>query len=719
MRVTAYVRVSTRHQADQHTIEQQLERLHRYIQDQGWTLPDENIFRDDGYSGSTLHRPGLDRLRDQASMNAYDLVLVTSPDRLARKYVHQVLLIEELEQKGCQVEFLDRPMSQDPHDQLLLQIRGAVAEYERTLITERMRRGRLSKFRAGVLLPWTRPPYGYRLHPERPRDPTGVRIEPAEAAIVAEIFAGYLKDGIGLIRVAEQLYAQQVLSPTGKSRWGLSSLRGILTNPAYTGQVYAGRMHYRPPKIRRSATHPIGHPHDSAVLAPREEWIPVAKIPAIVSQEQFDLVQAKLDKNQSFASRHNTVHQYLLRALVSCGICQLSCYARTVSGKPYGYYICTGKEDAVQARNTMKCPSRFIPAQQLDELVWQDLCDLLTHPDLIAQAMKRAQGEGWLPQELQARQENLRRGKVSLEQQLNRLTEAYLSAVIPLTEYERRRKEIEQRQQGLENQAGQLLAQVNRHKDLAGLVSNIEDFCQRVQTGLSNATFEQKRQLVELLIDRVVVTDSEVEIRYVIPTSRSSELVRFCLLRSDYIRDPNLIWADHFQLLNQVGIARKIMLTVGGAAFFTLNMGLQALFTHQPSHPLAVDRQLLLPAELDGDAAVAVLRPSLSQLFNSSFDFRIVAFAGSVVVTAAWIAQHLANQMDRVCRNQFHRHGSLLFQRAPKILDAFFATSSSRVSRPTKRSSSTIRACSCPLVLPFWNTWAAFSRKTDFQAEIT
>ena len=167
------------------------------------------------------------------------------------------------------------------------------------------------------------------------------------------------------------------------------------------------------------------------------------------------------------------------------------------------------------------------------------------------------------------------------------------------------------------------------------------------------------------------MTDSEVEIRYVIPTSRSSELVRFCLLRSDYFRDPNLIWADHFKLLNQVRIARKIMLTVGGAAFFTLNMGLQALFTHQPSHPLAVDRQLLLPAELDGDAAVAVLRPSLSQLFNSSFDFRIVAFAGSVVVTAAWIAQHLANQMDRVCRNQFHRHGSLLFQGAPKILDAF------------------------------------------------
>jgi site-specific DNA recombinase len=284
---------------------------------------------------------------------------------------------------------------------------------------------------------------------------------------VAEIFAEYLKDGVGLMYIAEQLYAQQIPSPTGKSRWGISSLRGILTNPAYTGQVFAGRMHYRPPKIRRSATHPIGHPHDSATQAPQEEWILVAQIPAIVSKEQFDLVQAKLAKNQSFASRHNTAHQYLLRALVSCGICQLSCYARTVSGKPYGYYICTGKDDEVQARHVTRCPSRFIPVQQLDDLVWMDLCDLLTHPEVIAQAMERALGTGWLPQELQARQENLRRGKASLEQQLNRLTEAYLSNIIPLIEYQRRRQEIEQRQQSLENQSNQLLAQADRYKELA------------------------------------------------------------------------------------------------------------------------------------------------------------------------------------------------------------------------------------------------------------
>lgn len=133
MKIAVYVRVSTQRQAQAQTIEQQLERLRVHGQTQGWSWHEEDVFRDDGYSGSLLKRPGLDRLRERAAQAAFDRVLIMAPDRLARKYVHQVLLIEELERSGCLVEFLERPMSQDPHDQLLLQIRGAVAEYERSL----------------------------------------------------------------------------------------------------------------------------------------------------------------------------------------------------------------------------------------------------------------------------------------------------------------------------------------------------------------------------------------------------------------------------------------------------------------------------------------------------------------------------------------------------------------------------------------------------------
>ena len=166
LRVAIYARVSTLHQAQAQTIEQQLDRLRTYADEQGWHVQEEHIFRDDGRSGAELNRPGLDHLRDAVRNDELDRVLVTAPDRLARNYVQQMIVLDELERYGCQVEFLDRPMSDDPHDRLLLQIRGAVAEYERTLIADRMRRGRQMKYRAGVLLPWSRAPYGYRLNPD-------------------------------------------------------------------------------------------------------------------------------------------------------------------------------------------------------------------------------------------------------------------------------------------------------------------------------------------------------------------------------------------------------------------------------------------------------------------------------------------------------------------------------------------------------------------------
>ena len=538
MRVAIYVRVSTSQQVQTQTIEQQIQRLCAHIAAQGWQLPDENVFRDDGYSGAALKRPGLDRLRDRAALAQFDRILVTDPDRLARNYVHQVLLLEELQQHGCQVEFLDRPMSQDPHDQLLLQIRGAVAEYERTLIAERVRRGRLAKLRAGQLLPWTRPPYGYRVHPERPRDPAGVRLDAAEAAVVGEIFAWYIEENHSLASLAQHLHEQGIASPTGKPRWGLATLRGVLTNPTYTGQLYAFRTTYRPPRIRRSAMHPIGRPHGSATPLPPEEWIRVTTVPAVVTEEQFQLAAAKLATNQSFAKRNNTVQPYLLRRLVSCGDCALSCMARRLVHGNYTYYICSGKLRPVLRGQEGHCASRFIPAGSLDELVWSDLCELLTHPEVIIQELHRAQQGHWLPQELQARRENVRRGQVSLRQQLDRLTEAYLSGVMPLAEYQRRRAELEERLTGLSRQEEQLKAQAARVQETAGLATSVAAFCERSKAGLAAATFEQKRQLVELLIDRVIVTGDEVEIRYVIPTSQPSEHIRFCHLRLDYFYHP-------------------------------------------------------------------------------------------------------------------------------------------------------------------------------------
>jgi site-specific DNA recombinase len=356
MRVAVYARVSTARQAQAQTIEQQLDRLRAAVTGRGWELDDQHVYRDDGYSGASLGRPGLDRLRDHAALADLDVVVVTAPDRLARNYVHQVLLLEELARHGCRVEFLDRPMSTDPHDQLLLQIRGAVAEYERTLIAERMRRGRLAKLRAGMLLPWTRPPFGYRLDPGRPRDPAAVRVEPGEAALAAQMFASYLEPRVTLYQVAKRLTDLGVATPTGKPRWNVASVRGILRNPAYAGRAQTNRTRVTPARQRKSALLPVG-PGESHAPRPLEEWIEVP-VPQIVSEETFAQVQAKLDTNQQTAAR-NTRHEYLLRALVSCGACRLGCLARQ-NPAGYRYYLCRGHTDALRAARGHRCTARYI-----------------------------------------------------------------------------------------------------------------------------------------------------------------------------------------------------------------------------------------------------------------------------------------------------------------------------------------------------------------------
>jgi site-specific DNA recombinase len=186
--------------------------------------------------------------------------------------------------------------------------------------------------RAGLLLPWTYAPYGYRVSPDRPRDPRGVTLDPAEAAVVAELFAMYREPGTSLMRLASHLDRHGVPTPSGAPRWSSATIRGILRNPVYAGQVYALRTRYRAPTHRRSATHPIGRPHGTAVPQPADAWLLVGQVPAVVSRAHFDEVQAKLATNRPFARRNNTTHQYLLRALVSCGCCGLACTARATGG---------------------------------------------------------------------------------------------------------------------------------------------------------------------------------------------------------------------------------------------------------------------------------------------------------------------------------------------------------------------------------------------------
>src|SRR5919199_6401357 len=200
MHVALYARVSTGRQEREQTIASQLSALRTWVAEQGHEVHPDYIYADEGYSGAWLDRPALDRLRDAAHEGAFTLVAVWSPDRLARKYAYQVLLLEGFRRVGCEVVFLQHPLSDDPNDQLLPQIQGAIAEYERALLQERFRRGRLQKIRAGHYLS-SKPPYGYRYISKNNGIPGYLVIDEHEAEVVRMLYRWLIDERLTLRQI--------------------------------------------------------------------------------------------------------------------------------------------------------------------------------------------------------------------------------------------------------------------------------------------------------------------------------------------------------------------------------------------------------------------------------------------------------------------------------------------------------------------------------------
>jgi len=240
MRIALYARVSTERQERQGTIGSQLDALRRFAREQGHEIVEAYVCVDDGYSGTRLDRPGLDRLRDGAEAGAFEAVLILCPDRLARKYAYQMLILEEFERFAVRALFLEQPPSEDPHARLLVQIQGAIAEYERMKITERYRRGKLFRARQGEIIFW-KVPYGYRRVPRRDGVPAHLEIAEPEAQVVRQIFAWHVDDGLSVRQIALRLTESAHPTATGRTRWGPSTVGRLLRNEAYIGTMYFNR----------------------------------------------------------------------------------------------------------------------------------------------------------------------------------------------------------------------------------------------------------------------------------------------------------------------------------------------------------------------------------------------------------------------------------------------------------------------------------------------
>jgi site-specific DNA recombinase len=273
-RAAFYARVSTAHQEEERTVASQVEALEQAAASMDLTVPADRRYVDEGFSGTRLDRPALDALRDAVADGLVDMILIYDPDRLARNYVYQQVLLEELAKRGAEVHFVVRPIGEQAEDRLLVQMQGVIAEYERAKFLERSRRGKRHKVRTGQMLPFTHAPYGYAIV-RTPEAPQGtVVIEEVEAQRVRAMYSWMSEDGLSLWKATKRANAMGWKTRQGK-RWCQSSVYHVLTNPIYTGfAVYGKREPCKPQHPRRPGTY-TKQANSSYRLRPESQWIRV------------------------------------------------------------------------------------------------------------------------------------------------------------------------------------------------------------------------------------------------------------------------------------------------------------------------------------------------------------------------------------------------------------------------------------------------------------
>jgi site-specific DNA recombinase len=510
-----YARVSTLQQEQEATIESQVAAIEQYAQ--GYQLLPEYYFLDQAVSGAQLARPALDRLRDLAAEGIFALLLCWDPDRLARQYVHQCVLLDELQRAGVTVRFVNQPLIADnAQGQLLLGIQGLFAEYERALIIERLRRGKLHRMRQGQLVNPV-PPYGYTYLPVS--QPGGGRWEiyAREASIVRQIYEWYTQERLTLSVIVERLAQLGEQAPARGKRWTYSTVQAILKQPAYTGQAYYNRT--------RTCPEAIGQPKRSGrglrrtpkhEPRPPEDWIAV-QVPAILPEERWQQAQERLKMQQKFATR-NARRFYLLRSLLVCDICGRTLVGRTTKG--YVGYYCTSR--GKNRYPDVPIHSRCISAQIIEPLVWQAVVELLRNPTLLADAWESQVTADLIPADetdrLQARLK-------ALERQWLRLLDLFQEEQLEKEELLQRKARLDHERGRIAGRLQHLTRQARHEQAKQQMLVDFATFCQQVEAGVSNPTPELQQEVIRLLIDHVVVGENEIVIKHIVPTDDDCRLL--------------------------------------------------------------------------------------------------------------------------------------------------------------------------------------------------
>ena len=522
-RAALYARVSTAQQEEQGTIASQVAALRERIVQDGCLLDPAHEFIDDGVSGTYLARPALDRLRDLTGEHAFDVLYVLSPDRLARRYAHQCVVLEELTRWGIEVVFLNQPITGDrPEERLMVHILGVLAEYERELIRDRLRRGKLYKARQGQVFA-VFPAYGYRYTPVDQPGGGHWEINEPEATVVRRIYRWCAEEQLSIQAICRRLNGEEEgferVPPQKAQRWLPTTVNTILRRPAYTGIAYYNRTRKDPSRI-------IGQPKNQGrglraancrLERDYEEWIPV-NVPQIIPTALWGQAQMQLDLNKEFASRNNKRHFYLLRGLLVCGEC-----GRTLMGRSYANgtvrYYCTNQGNNRSLAEPCPCPP--VDGNIVEPLVWQAVAELLADPQLILDYYLARQDESDVPPH------ELKRVRQELDQinnQKQRLLDAYQAEVIELDELKTRCQVLDQQHQVLKQRLSELEQLAQQQARQEALTSSITKFCENLKSVLQSPTPEEQQQVLRLVVDHILVGKEQLTIKHIIPLNGDSRL---------------------------------------------------------------------------------------------------------------------------------------------------------------------------------------------------
>jgi site-specific DNA recombinase len=517
--IAIYARVSTEQQVQQATIESQVTALKERVAADGHVLLPQDIYLDEGFSGSSLVRPALERLRDRIADGVIDRLYVHSPDRLARKYAYQVLLLDEMSKHGVTTVFLNGPTGKTAEDELLVQVQGVIAEYERAKIMERSRRGKIHLARQGALSPLGSAPYGFAYVKKSDGGAACYSVLLHEAKVVREVFHAFVHEQKSISDITRELNARNIPTRRGAAHWDRPTVWTILKNPAHMGKAAFGKTEIvderrllRP--RRGTSTTPHRAPTPRRRTSP-DKWIHI-DVPAIISRELFDAAQAQLDRNKRLAQRNANGERYLVRGLTVCACCGYAFSGR--SSKSHTYYYCQGRF-AHRFGGQRVCGNPTISGEQLDDYVWRSVSALLKDPARMLEEWSRRQKSGGVTAELQQHRDDAARAVAAFERTMKRLVDAYEVGAIEVEDLKQRSDTVRARSERAQRELADAETRLRETVQLRAIVTQLDDFAARVRARLDALSWLERRTILRTLVAKIDIDEKGATIVYRLPSA--------------------------------------------------------------------------------------------------------------------------------------------------------------------------------------------------------